>query len=232
MFGFGFDPNYLLFVFVPTIILSLLAQMFVRSAYSKWSKAQNGAGLSGVQVAQQIFSRSNVRSLPLEGTPGQLTDHFDPQTNVVRLSQGIATVPSIASMAVVAHELGHVQQYQEKSPLIAMRQFLVPAVRFSPTIGYLMIIFGLMLQVTELFWLGIIVFGLMVVFMVLTLPVELDASRRGLQLLEASGIMVTDEDRSGSRQVLTAAALTYFAAAITAVLQLLYFISLGSRNRD
>jgi Zn-dependent membrane protease YugP len=150
----------------------------------------------------------------------------------VRLSQGIATVPSVASMAVVAHELGHVQQYQENSPLIAMRQFLVPAVRFSPTIGYLMIIFGLMLQFMQLFWLGILVFGLMVVFMILTLPVEIDASRRGLKLLETSGVMTTAEDRSGAKQVLTAAALTYFAAAITAVLQLLYFISLGSRNRD
>jgi Zn-dependent membrane protease YugP len=231
-FGYGFDPNYLLFVFVPTLVLSLLAQLFVQAAYSKWSKARNSAGLSGVQVAQQIFNRTNVRSLPLEGAPGQLSDHFDPQTNVVRLSQGIATVPSVASMAVVAHELGHVQQYQENSPLIALRQFLVPAVRFSPTIGYLMIIFGLMLQFMQLFWLGILVFGLMVVFMILTLPVEIDASRRGLKLLETSGIMTTAEDRSGAKQVLTAAALTYFAAAITAVLQLLYFISLGSRNRD
>jgi Zn-dependent membrane protease YugP len=173
-----------------------------------------------------------VRSIPLEGAPGQLTDHFDPQTNVVRLSQGIGTVPSIASMAVVAHELGHVQQYQENSVLIAARQFLVPAVRFSPMVGYLMIILGLWLQFAQLFWLGILLFGLMVVFMILTLPVEIDASRRGLRLLEASGLMVTDEDHSGARQVLTAAALTYVAAAITAVLQLLYFISLGSRRRS
>jgi Zn-dependent membrane protease YugP len=231
MFGF-FDSNYLLLVFIPTLLLSFLAQLFVQSSYSKWSKARNGAGLSGVQVAQRIFERTDVRSLPLEGAPGQLSDHFDPQSHVVRLSQGIATVPSVASMAVVAHELGHVQQYQEKSILIAARQFLVPAVRFSPTIGYLMILFGLMMQLTELFWLGILVFGLMVVFMILTLPVEIDASRRGLRLLEASGLMVTEEDRSGSRQVLTAAALTYVAAAITAILQLLYFISLGSRRRS
>ena len=230
-FGFG-DGGYLLYVFIPTIILSLLAQFFVSSAYSKWSKVRNGAGVSGVNVAEQIFRRTNVQSLPLEGTPGQLSDHFDPQQNVVRLSQGTATVPSVAAMAVVAHELGHVQQYQEKSLLIAARQFLVPAVRFSPTIGYLMIIFGLMLNVTGLFWLGIALFGLMVVFMILTLPVEFDASRRGLKLLEASGLMVTEEDRSGARQVLMAAALTYVAAAITAILQLLYFMSLGSRRRD
>lgn len=230
-FGYG-NADYLLYVFLPTLLLSLLAQFFVRSAYSKWSKERNGAGLSGVEVARQIFSRTNVQSLPLEGTPGELSDHFDPQGNVVRLSQGTATVPSVAAMAVVAHELGHVQQYQERSILITARQFLVPAVQFSPMIGYLMIVFGLMLQITQLFWLGIAVFGLMVVFMILTLPVEIDASRRGLKLLEQSGLMVTAEDRSGARQVLTAAALTYVAAAITAVLQLLYFMSLGSRRRD
>jgi Zn-dependent membrane protease YugP len=231
-FGLGFDPNYLLFVFVPTLILSLGAQIFVRSAYSKWSKARNAAGLSGVQVAQRIFNSTNVRPLPLEGVPGELSDHYDPQHNVVRLSEGIATMPSVAAMAVVAHELGHVQQHQENSVLITARNFLVPAVRFSPTIGYLMIILGLWLQISELAWLGIIVFGLMVVFMILTLPVEVDASRRGMALLQASSLLVTEEDRSGARQVLTAAALTYFAAAITAVLQLLYFISLASRSRD
>jgi Zn-dependent membrane protease YugP len=231
LFGYG-NGEYLLYVFIPTLILSLLAQFFVTSAYGKWSKVRNGAGMSGARVAEQIFKRTNVRSLPLEGTPGQLSDHFDPQQNVVRLSQGTATVPSVAAMAVVAHELGHVQQYQENSILIAARQFLVPAVRFSPMVGYLMIIFGLMLQISGLFWLGIAVFGLMVVFMILTLPVEIDASRRGLKLLEASGLMVTEEDRSGARQVLMAAALTYVAAAITAVLQLLYFISLGSRRRS
>lgn len=232
MFFGALNSNYLLFVFLPTLVLSLLAQFFVRSAYSKWSKQRNASGLSGAQVAQRIFERTDVRSLPLEGTPGELSDHFDPTANVVRLSQGTATVPSIAAMAIVAHELGHVQQYQEKSVLIAARQFLVPAVRFSPTIGYLMIIVGLMIESSGVFWLGIGLFGLMVVFMVLTLPVEFDASRRGLKLLEASGLMMTTEDRSGSRQVLTAAALTYVAAAITAILQLLYFMSLGSRRRD
>jgi Zn-dependent membrane protease YugP len=224
------DPTYLLFVFLPTLLLSLGAQLYVQSAYAKWSQRRNSAGLSGVEVARRIFSRTNVAPVNLEGTPGELTDHYDPSHNVVRLSQKIATVPSVASMAVVAHELGHVQQHQERSVLITMRNFLVPAVRFSPTVGYMMIILGLMLQLTELFWLGIILFGLMVVFMILTLPVEIDASRRGLRLLQESGLMVSAEDLTGSRAVLTAAALTYFAAAITAVLQLLYFISLANRR--
>lgn len=226
-----FDPTYLLFVFVPTLLLSLAAQAFVRSAYSKWSKVRNSSGLSGVQVAERIFAHTDVRSLPLEGAPGQLSDHYDPGKGVIRLSQDIATVPSVAAMAVVAHELGHVQQHQHNSALIAMRNFLVPGVQLAPQIGYLMIFAGLFLRITGLLWAGILLFGVMVVFMLLTLPVEIDASRRGLALLRESGLLVADQDASGARQVLTAAALTYVAAAITAVLQLLYFISLANRRR-
>ncbi len=226
-----FDSNYLLLVFIPTLILSLGAQFFVRSAYNKWGKVRNSAGATGVDVARTIFSRTDVQQLPLEGTPGQLTDHFDPGSNIVRLSQGIATTPSVAAMAVVAHELGHVQQYQQRSPLIAARQFLVPAVTFAPQIGYLMIFAGLFLRMTGLIWAGIALFAVMVVFMILTLPVEIDASRRGMALLQQSGLLTSPEDASGARQVLTAAALTYVAAAITSVLQLLYFVSLANRRR-
>jgi len=226
-----FDSTYLLLVFIPTLLLSLGAQLFVRSAYSKWGNVRNSAGATGVDVARAIFSRTNVQEIGLEGTPGQLTDHFDPGSNIVRLSQGIATTPSVAAMAVVAHELGHVQQYQQRSPLIAARQFLVPAVTFAPQIGYLMIFAGLFLRSTGLIWAGIALFAVMVVFMILTLPVEIDASRRGMALLQQSGLMTSESDASGARQVLTAAALTYVAAAITSVLQLLYFVSLANRRR-
>lgn len=226
-----FDTNYLLMVLLPTLILSFGAQMFVRSAYSKWSNIRNSSGMTGVQVAERIFNRTTVNPVRLEGAPGQLSDHYDPRSDTVRLSQGIATVPSVAAMAVVAHELGHVEQHQQRSLLIQMRNFLVPAVQITPQIGYMMIIFGLILNITGLFWLGIIFFGLMVVFMVLTLPVEIDASRRGMRLLNESGLLVAEQDGSGARSVLTAAAMTYLAAAITSVLQLLYFISLGNNRR-
>ncbi|MDZ4764640.1 MAG: zinc metallopeptidase [Chloroflexota bacterium] len=226
-----FNANYILLVMIPSLILSLGAQFFVRSAYSKWSNTRNSAGISGMQVAETIFQRTNVAPLPLEGVPGQLSDHFDPGKNVVRLSEGIASTPSVAAMAVVAHELGHVQQYQSKSPLIAMRSFLVPAVQFSPTISYMLIFFGLIINATSLIWLGILAFGLVVVFTLLTLPVEIDASRRGLILLRESGLMQTPQDESGARQVLTAAALTYVAAAVGAVLQLLYYINLAQGRR-
>jgi Zn-dependent membrane protease YugP len=227
-----FDPSYLLFVFLPTLLLSLAAQAFVSAAYSRWSKIRNSAGVTGVQVAERIFSRTNVHSVRLEGAPGQLSDHYDPGSGVVRLSEGIATVPSVAAMAVVAHELGHVQQHQENSVLIQMRNFLVPGVQLAPQIGYLMIFAGLFLQITGLIWAGILLFGVMVIFMLLTLPVEIDASRRGMNLLQQSGLLVAEQDTSGARQVLTAAALTYVAAAISAVLQLLYFITLANRSRN
>lgn len=225
-----FDSNYLLFVFVPTIILSMLAQFFVRSAYSKWGQTRNSSGLTGVQVAEQIMARTNVRGVNIEGVAGELTDHYDPASHTVRISRGNAGTPSVAAMAVVAHELGHAQQHQENSPLIVARNFLVPAVQFSPTIGYLLIFIGLFLNITGLMYVGIALFGLMVVFMILTLPVEFDASRRGMILLQESGLFAAETDRSGSRQVLTAAALTYVAAAITAVLQLLYYLSLARRR--
>lgn len=227
-----FDTNYLLLVLIPSLVLSGLAQLFIRSAYSKWSQTRNSSGLTGVQVAERIMSRTNVRGVNVEGTPGELSDHYDPASHTIRISRGNATVPSVAAMAIVAHELGHAQQHQEKSPLIAARNFLVPAVQFSPTIGYMMIFLGLFLNITGLMYVGIALFGLMVVFMILTLPVEFDASRRGMNLLQESGLFVASDDQSGSRQVLTAAALTYVAAAITAVLQLLYYLSLANRRSN
>ena len=157
---------------------------------------------------------------------GPLTDHFDPGDNVVRLSDPVATQPSVASMAVTAHELGHVQQYQTGSGLIKVRGFLLPALQFSPTISYIAILFGLWFNMTGLLWLGILFFGLMVLFSLLTLPVEIDASRRATKLLREAGLMRDENDAKGTRAVLTAAALTYLAAAITSILQLLYYASL------
>ena len=226
-----FDPTYLIFVALPALVLSLAAQAFVNSAYSKWGKTRNSSGLTGVQVAERILDRTNVRGVQLQGVPGRLTDHYDPEKNVVRLSEDIAATPSVAAMAVVAHELGHAQQYQERSALIGMRSFLIPAVRFSPQIGVGMIFLGFLLRATGLIYLGILLFGVMVVFMILTLPVEFDASFRGLRLLREAGLMETQTDQEGASRVLTAAGLTYVAAAIGAILQLLYYLSLVNRRR-
>lgn len=226
-----FDSNYLILVFIPALVLSLGAQFLVMSAFNKWTKVRNTAGLTGVQVAERIINAASLNGVGLEGVPGARSDHYDPRSHIVRLSEDVATKPSVAAMAVVAHELGHAQQHQERSVLIQMRNFLVPAMQISPNVAMLLIFGGLFLRVTGLLWLGIAFYGVVVLFMILTLPVEFDASRRGLKLLDQAGLMVASEDSSGSRQVLTAAALTYVAAAVTALLNLLYYISLANRRR-
>ncbi|HMR65994.1 MAG TPA: zinc metallopeptidase [Anaerolineae bacterium] len=225
------DPVYFWYVFVPTLLISGGVQLYLKSSFSTWSQKRNSAGQTGLQVGQQLFSRTDLKAIPLERTPGVLSDHFDPRANVVRLSDPIANQPSVAAMAVTAHELGHVQQYQTGSGLIAARNFLLPALQFSPTLSYISILMGLVFNMTNLLWIGIFFFGLMVLFSILTLPVEFDASRRGLKLLREANLLQTDEDKRGAQQVLTAAALTYLAAAITSILQLLYYISIAQRRQ-
>ncbi len=242
-----FDTNYLFLVFIPATLISLAAQWYVRSQFSKWGQTPNSAGLTGAQVAQRILSNSSLANVSfnyadprraaaatgvsLERTAGAFTDHYDPRTNTVAMSEEVANKPSVAAMAVVAHELGHAQQHAENSIFITMRNFLVPAVSFSPQLAFGLIFAGLIFNIAGLLWLGIIFFGLVVLFSVLTLPVEFDASRRGLILLQEAGLMGSPQDAGGARQVLTAAGLTYVAAAVTAILQLLYYISLAQRRR-
>jgi Zn-dependent membrane protease YugP len=227
---FYIDPIYFWYIFVPTMVLSLGVQLFLKSTFSKWSHVRNSAGLNGLQVGQQLFNRTSLKAIPLQRIPGSLTDHFDPGSNVVRLSEPVSGQPSVAAMAVTAHELGHVQQYQNGSALIRMRSFLLPALKFSPTVSYIAIMMGLFFNLTGLLWLGILFFGLMVLFSVMTLPVEIDASRRGLKLLREANLMQSDSDSKGAKRVLTAAAMTYLAAAITSILQLFYYISIARRQ--
>jgi Zn-dependent membrane protease YugP len=222
-----FDLHYVLYVMIPTLIISGAVQIYLKSTYSKWRQVRNSAGETGAQVGQALFDRTSLKTVPFRRAQGELGDNFDPRAGVVNLSPAVATQPSVASMAIVAHELGHVQQHQERSALMAMRNFLVPAVVISPNIAYFMIFFGLILQLTGLIWLGVFFFALMVVFSIVTLPVEIDASRRGLRLLAEAGFMQTESDRTGARKVLTAAGLTYLGAAVTAILQLLFFISMA-----
>ena len=236
---FFFDSLYLL-IFVVTLVISLAAQMYIKSAYGKWSKVANSHNLTGLQVGQELlrgtdlgatYQISKGTGVQFQGIAGNLTDHYDPRTHTVGLSQGVATQPSVASMAIVAHELGHAQQYAAKSPLIAARSFLLPAVRVSPMISYGLLMVGFILNMTGAIYLGILFFGITVLFSVLTLPVEFDASRRGLKLLAEAGLMTSTEDQRGARTVLRAAAATYVAATITAILQLLYYLALANRRR-
>jgi Zn-dependent membrane protease YugP len=226
---FWIDPTYFWCIFIPTILISLFVQIYLKSTFRKYNNVRNGAGVTGMQVGQILFNRTSLNAIPLERVHGELSDHFDPGANVVRLSDPVATRNSVAAMAVCAHELGHVQQYQTGSGLIKMRGILLPALQFSPTISYIAILMGLIFNATGLLWIGIFFFALMVLFSILTLPVEIDASRRGLKLLREAGLMQTKEDEAGSKGVLRAAAMTYLAAAITSILQLLYYISIARR---
>lgn len=224
---FFFDMNYILLVMIPSLIISVGAQFFVRSAFKKWGQTRNSLGLTGAQVGERITRSVDLGPVRFEGTPGQLSDHYDPNGHIVRMSQDVATQPSVAAMAIVAHELGHAQQHKENSVLISMRSFLVPAMRFSPTASYMLILVGVLFNATGLLQLGVLFFAVVVLFMLLTLPVEIDASRRGLHLLTESGIITSgSQDASGARQMLTAAALTYFAAFVSSLLTLLYYISI------
>jgi Zn-dependent membrane protease YugP len=228
---FYFDPLYLILVVLPAAVLSGLAQMYIRSTYSKWSQIPNQKGINGAQTGALIM-RNNGLQVQLDRTPQPLGDHFDPREGIVRLSPEVASQPSVASMAIAAHEFGHVQQHAQGSILMAARGFLLPAVQLSPMISYGLILVGIIFNMAGLAWLGVAFFALTVLFMLLTLPIEIDASVRAMKMLNAGGLITTDEERAGARSVLTAAALTYIAAAITAILQLVYYASLVSRSDD
>jgi Zn-dependent membrane protease YugP len=231
-----FDSGYLIF-FVAIIVVSSAAQMYIRSTYGRWSRVPNGAGLSGGQVAEylrdhaQFGNRSGRDAITaINVVPGALSDHFDPRDRSLSLSEAIAHQPSIASMAVAAHEVGHAQQLAEGSALMQLRSLLVPAVSIGPGLAYVFILGGLFLQMSGLFVIGILLFGIAVLFSILTLPVEIQASQKALAMLQSTGVITSDQDRSGVRSMLTAAALTYVAAAVGAILTVLYYLTLARRS--
>jgi Zn-dependent membrane protease YugP len=231
-----FSPTYLIF-FIVIIVVSSAAQMYIRSTYGRWSRVANGAGLSGGQVAEYLRDHAPFGSgtgreaiTAINVVPGDLSDHFDPRDRTLSLSEPVAHQPSIASMAISAHEVGHAQQLAEGSALMQLRSLLVPAVSAGPGLAYLFIIGGLILQMSGLLLVGIALFGLAVLFSVLTLPVEIQASQKALAMLESTGVITSDQDRAGARSMLTAAALTYVAAAVGAILTLLYYMTLARRS--
>lgn len=226
-----FNISYLIYM-LPALLLSLVIQFYVNSRYNKWSRVQNRSGLSGIQVAQRLSDRMGLYDLRLKGTPGKLTDHYDPRKNVLSLSQDIAQGSSVAAMAITAHELGHAQQDQEEYFPMKLRSAMVPVVNIGTTVGWIFILLGLLLEFGNLAWLGVFAFSAGAVFSIATLPVELNASRRAKQLLQTSGLITSEQEKRGVKQVLNAAALTYVAAIATSVMQLLYFVSLvGGMNR-
>ena len=226
----GWDPTYWLFA-LPALLLGLIAQWKVQSTYQKYLRVPNAAGITGVEAARRIMRTAGL-SLQVEGAPGELSDNYDPRSKVLRLSQGVANSSSVAAVAVAAHELGHALQDAEDYIPMRFRAALVPMVNIGSWLGWILILVGLFLHLTNLAWLGVLVFSGGAVFALATLPVELNASARAKQLLAQAGIIQTEQERRGVNNVLNAAALTYVASLVTAVLQLLYFASLiGGRRR-
>lgn len=221
---FTFDPTYFWWVFIPTVLMSVGVQIWLKRTYSKWHKVQNSADLTGKEVTNVLFDDTTLEPIPVKHIRGNLTDHYDPSKNIVNLSDAVYDEDSVAAMAVSAHELGHVEQYQTGSGLIKMRSFLLPAVTLSPTVSYFCLVLGLLFNMTNMLWIGIFFFGLTVLFSLLTLPVEIDASRRAVAMLDKTGLRKTEADKEGSRAVLRAAAMTYLAAAVSSVITLFYYV--------
>jgi Zn-dependent membrane protease YugP len=237
-----FDPTYLCFM-LPALLLTMYAQWRVSSAYSKWGKTRNSLNITGLDAARRLLSSSgssasvsgseSLSTVQLAGIGGTLTDNYDPSKNTLFLSQGVAQNPSVASIAVAAHEIGHASQQAEGYGPLRLRSLLVPAVNIGSYLGWIMIIGGLFLQSIAISWIGILFFSLGAVFALFTLPVELNASNRARAMLAENGMLVSEEDTRGVNEVLTAAALTYVAGLASAIMQLLYFVSLvGGRRRS
>jgi Zn-dependent membrane protease YugP len=227
-----FDPAYLIFM-IPAFILMALTSWYVNSSYKKWSQVPSQSRLTGYQAAQRLISTGGMYGVQIQGTSGNLSDHYDPRNKTLYLSQGVANSASVAAVAIAAHEMGHAMQDAEDYFPMRVRGALVPMVNIGSNLGWILIMIGLVLQITELAWVGVLVFSGGAVFALATLPVEFNASARAKELLASTGIIQTEQERRGVNTVLNAAALTYVAGLITAILQLLYFVFLvGGRRRD
>lgn len=219
----------------PGLLFVMIASWYVNAAYKKWGRVGVRSGLTGAQAAQRLIYSGNLGGVQIQTIGGNLTDNYDPRDKVLHLSQGVAGTASVAAVAVAAHELGHAMQDADGYFPLRFRAALVPAVNIGSWLGWIMIFAGLMLRLTNLAWLGILVFSGGALFALATLPVELNASARAKRLLAETGIIAGGDEQNGVNNVLNAAALTYVAALAAALLQLLYFVSLvggfGGRRR-
>jgi Zn-dependent membrane protease YugP len=222
------DPLYFVFM-LPAIALVMFAQHRVKSTFGKYSQVPNQRRMTGAQVATEILRSNGLSDVPVEHIPGQLTDHYDPRTRTLRLSDSVYASTSVAALGVAAHETGHALQHQHNYVPLKVRSAIVPAASFGSSIGPIVVIAGVFTGVTGLAWLGIAMFAAATLFALVTLPVEFNASTRAMAQLTTLGIIDRTEYQQ-DRKVLNAAALTYVAGFVAALLQLLYWISVVSGN--
>ncbi len=249
----GFLP-YILLVMLPSIAITGWAAWRVKSTYAKWSKVDSGINMDAFDFARRLLDRQGLTDVKIEPTPGQLTDHYDPRGKVLRVSQavsgqaqlgsfdpgsGVIGYPageaagprlSVASAAVIAHEVGHALQDRQRDPWMVVRQTIVPAVQLGSGLGPWLIIGGLIFNLIGLAWLGLLAFGAAVIFTFVTLPVEIGASGKALAFVGNLGM--SGERQTGARDVLKAAAWTYVAAALTSLLTFLYYLMIIMGRRD
>ena len=224
---FYFNPQYLIFM-APAILVMLAAQMYVNSTYRKWGQIPTSSRMTGEQVTTRLMLQGGLSDLNLRQVPGNLTDHYDPRKKTLSLSPAVYQGNSIASVAIAAHELGHAVQEKEGNFPLRFRSMLVPAVNIGSTLRWILILLGLFLNLINLAWVGMLAFSGGAIFALATLPVELNASARARALLKGSGVISTQQEEQGVNSVLNAAALTYVASLFTAVMQLLYWVSIVS----
>lgn len=228
---FYFDPTYI--VIIPALIFALWAQANVSSTYNKFSKIPTRSGMTGYEAARQILDSNGLMEVKIEQIAGNLTDHYDPKKNVIRLSDGVYSSKSVAAVGVAAHEAGHAVQYAQNYGPIKLRAAVIPATRIGSVLALPIFLIGLLFSIYELALTGIVLFSLTAIFQAITLPVEFNASRRALAALGSSAKLGSDEI-DASRKVLRAAALTYVAAlasSLAQIFRLLLIVNSGRRNR-
>jgi Zn-dependent membrane protease YugP len=222
---FFFDPMYFVFA-LPPLLLVLYAQSKVTGAFNKYKQVRNMGNMTGAQVAQLLLRSNGLDDVSVQSIPGKLTDNYNPSNRTLSLSPEVYGTPSVAALGIAAHEVGHVVQHATGYAPLALRGALVPAVNIGSTLGYLFFFAGMVINASGLVWLGVAAFSMGLLFALVTLPVEFNASGRALAMLKSNGL-VDVQEYSGAKSVLDAAALTYVAAVASALGNLLYFVFLA-----
>lgn len=227
---YGIDSYYLILV-LPAIIFSLIAQRRVNSAFDTYSRVYSRRGITGADAARAVLRLSGITNVQIERVSGELTDHFDPRTNTIRLSQNVYDAATVAAIGVAAHEAGHAVQYAHSYFPIRVRAAIIPITQFGSSAAMPLIFIGMFLNTSLLIDLGLIFFFTSVVFQLVTLPVEFNASNRAIAAIAEAGLLYEDE-LPGARKTLSAAALTYVAALMVALAQFLRLLMIFGRRRD
>lgn len=217
-------------ILIPAILLSLIAQLMVKSAFSKYSKERNSRGLTGADAARAILDRNGLTNVRIERISGSLTDHYDPRANVIRLSDDVYGSATVAAVGVAAHEAGHAVQYATGYTPIKVRNAIIPVTRFGSSLSTPLVLLGIVFSWDFLITAGILLFCAVVLFQAITLPVEFNASGRAIRSLRSSHFL-EDDELNGAKKVLTAAAMTYVAAMLTALLSLVRLLLISGRRR-